>query len=110
MRAVILWSFCLLLLTASVANAQTPTPAPTETPIVFCTPPPCQNGSLVCGNPNGCPGGCGTICLMPEPGSTSEPISIPEPVTFVLFGMGLSGVARYAVRQRQRLSGKRHKQ
>lgn len=35
---------------------------PVLTPFVMCTPPACEGGVLVCGDPNGCPGGCGTIC------------------------------------------------
>jgi hypothetical protein len=40
---------------------------PTATPIIMCTPPACSGGKLSCGNPNGCPGGCGTVCTMPTP-------------------------------------------
>ncbi len=36
------------------------TPTPTFFPM--CTAPACDSGSLTCGDPNGCPGGCGTIC------------------------------------------------
>lgn len=36
------------------------------TPFVMCTPPACSEGALVCGDPNGCPGGCGTVCMMPS--------------------------------------------
>lgn len=43
------------------------TPTQTETPILMCTPPPCPWNTFTCGNPNGCPGGCGTICLTPTP-------------------------------------------
>jgi len=35
----------------------------TPTPFVMCTAPACEGGELVCGDPNGCPGGCGTICI-----------------------------------------------
>lgn len=36
----------------------------TATPIpVMCTAPACSDGILVCGVPDGCPLGCGTICL-----------------------------------------------
>lgn len=36
----------------------------TSTPIiVMCTQPACSGGVLVCGSPNGCPAGCGAICL-----------------------------------------------
>jgi hypothetical protein len=43
--------------------------APTPTPTLFgqCTPPACSGGVLTCGNPNGCLGGCGTICLTETP-------------------------------------------
>jgi hypothetical protein len=40
---------------------------PTSTPFLMCTPPACPNGVLVCGDPAGCPGGCGTICLLATP-------------------------------------------
>jgi len=33
------------------------------TPVIMCTAPACSGGELTCGNPDGCPGGCGTICL-----------------------------------------------
>jgi hypothetical protein len=39
----------------------------TPTPFVMCTPPACSSGVLTCGNPKGCPGGCGTVCLMATP-------------------------------------------
>ena len=49
----------------------TNTPIPpqlTATPYPMCTPPIClAPGYLACGNPNGCPNGCGTICVMPPP-------------------------------------------
>jgi len=44
-----------------------PTPTKTPTPFLMCTPPPCPGGNFACGNPNGCPGGCGTICLTATP-------------------------------------------
>ena len=40
---------------------------PSPTPFLMCTPPPCSGGGFACGDPNGCPGGCGTICLTPTP-------------------------------------------
>lgn len=50
------------------AATNTPMPAATSTPIIMCTPPPCAAPNyLACGNPNGCPGGCGTICVAPVP-------------------------------------------
>ncbi len=36
--------------------------SPTPTPFLMCTPPVCTDGVLVCGSPDGCIGGCGTIC------------------------------------------------
>lgn len=39
----------------------------TPTSYVMCTPPACSGGVLACGDPNGCPGGCGTICVMETP-------------------------------------------
>jgi len=39
----------------------------TPTPIIMCTPPPCPGGVLACGDPNGCPGGCGTVCSASTP-------------------------------------------
>ena len=48
------------------AATSTPLPAATATPIIMCTPPPCAAPNyLACGSPNGCPGGCGTICVAP---------------------------------------------
>jgi hypothetical protein len=35
----------------------------TPTPFMMCTAPACSGGVLACGKPNGCTGGCGTICL-----------------------------------------------
>jgi hypothetical protein len=37
------------------------------TPFIMCTPPACSEGSLVCGDPNGCSGGCGTVCMLETP-------------------------------------------
>ena len=45
------------------------------TPYPICTPPACSDGVLTCGNPNGCPGGCGTVCLIVSP--TSHPVCTP---------------------------------
>lgn len=45
----------------------TPTPTSTSSSQISCTPPACSNGVLACGNPNGCPGGCGTICQIASP-------------------------------------------
>ena len=39
----------------------------TPTPFLMCTAPACPGGDLVCGKPEGCPGGCGTICLTATP-------------------------------------------
>ena len=38
--------------------------SPTPTFIIMCTAPACSSdqGALACGDPNGCPGGCGTVC------------------------------------------------
>jgi hypothetical protein len=47
----------------SPATGDTPTP----TPFLMCTPPACQGGVLTCGDPEGCLGGCGTICLTATP-------------------------------------------
>ncbi|MGB8981215.1 MAG: carboxypeptidase-like regulatory domain-containing protein [Anaerolineales bacterium] len=41
------------------------TPGLTSFPM--CTPPACPGGTLDCGSPDGCPGGCGTICLTATP-------------------------------------------
>ncbi len=40
----------------------TPTPF-----VIMCTPPACSGGVLACGDPKGCPGGCGTICIPATP-------------------------------------------
>lgn len=39
----------------------------TPTPYVMCTPPVCTDGVLACGSSNGCPGGCGTVCIAASP-------------------------------------------
>lgn len=39
----------------------------TPTPYIMCTPPACSGGVLACGDPNGCPGGCGTVCSATTP-------------------------------------------
>lgn len=39
----------------------------TPTPYIMCTPPVCSGGILACGNLNGCPGGCGTVCIAATP-------------------------------------------
>ena len=43
---------------------------PTSTPFLMCTAPACPGGDLVCGKSDGCPGGCGTICLIATTTST----------------------------------------
>lgn len=40
---------------------------PTLTPFVMCTAPACPGGDLICGVLEGCPGGCGTICMPATP-------------------------------------------
>jgi LysM repeat protein len=62
----------------------TPVPPPTATPIIVCTPPPCfAPNYLACGNPNGCPGGCGTICVAPVPPLPPPP---PPPPAYSILG------------------------
>jgi hypothetical protein len=39
----------------------------TPTPFLMCTPPACSGGVLACGDPNGCTGGCGTVCIPATP-------------------------------------------
>ena len=39
----------------------------TPTPSLMCTAPACPGGVLVCGDPNGCLGGCGAICIPATP-------------------------------------------
>jgi len=58
----------------------TPTEAPTPTPtvLVYCTPPPCQEGEVFyC--PGECPGGCGTECATPTPTATPTVTDTPTP-------------------------------
>ncbi|RPI94492.1 MAG: hypothetical protein EHM40_06475 [Chloroflexi bacterium] len=66
-----------------------PTPTPfgwgNDTPILMCTPPPCPGNNFACGNPNGCQGGCGTICLTPTPLGMQE---TPTPLPLLLLEMG----------------------
>ena len=106
MRSVLLTSFVLLLLSLSPVNASTPEPTPTEPDTMWpmCTPPPCPpGGQYVCGQDDGCPGGCGTICLLPTDEPVSEPVTIPEPGTILLFGAGMAGTVSYlAARRRSR--------
>lgn len=42
---------------------------PTPTAFLMCTAPACPGGDLVCSKADGCPGGCGTICVA----ATSSP-------------------------------------
>lgn len=50
-----------------------PTATPTNTPIPQCTAVPCSGGTLQCpAGANGCPGGCGRICV-PNPTPTAVP-------------------------------------
>jgi LysM repeat protein len=70
--------------TPTVVPPATNTPTPTSTPIPpvptatsypVCTPPPCAfPGHLACTNPNGCPGGCGTVCIVPPPPPPPPPV------------------------------------
>jgi hypothetical protein len=43
--------------------------SPTPQYILMCTAPACSAGEgvLACGNTNGCPGGCGTVCMALTP-------------------------------------------
>jgi hypothetical protein len=47
-----------------INGSLTPTPVPFT---LMCTPPACSDGVLVCGDPSGCLGGCGAICLPSTP-------------------------------------------
>lgn len=50
-----------------VPKALSPTPRP------VCTPPPCAGDEThVCGSADGCPGGCGTICVKKTPTATGS--------------------------------------
>jgi hypothetical protein len=61
---------------AGCCACATVTPTPTPTVLVYCTPPPCQEGEvLYC--PGECPGGCGTECATPTP--TATPTDTPTP-------------------------------
>lgn len=55
--------------TPSVTPTPAITPTPvliTPTPMLMCTPPPCQADEVYhC--PGDCPGGCGTVCATPTP-------------------------------------------
>jgi hypothetical protein len=61
---------------------------PSETPVVMCTPPPCQKGEVYYCSDGNCPGGCGTTCATPTPTPTPpnykptgiEPHAIFKPV------------------------------
>lgn len=51
-----------------------PTPSPTETFMVVCTPPPCgANETYFC--PGNCPGGCGTVCATATPDAALAPLA-----------------------------------
>lgn len=59
--------------------------APTEIPKAFtltptaCTPPPCASDeTYACGSADGCPGGCGTICVKKTP-DANAPTPTPTP-------------------------------
>lgn len=60
-------SFSHAELHADLALFPAATPTPTSTLQISCTPPACSNGVLTCGNSNGCPGGCGTVCQIASP-------------------------------------------
>lgn len=47
-----------------------PGDAPTETPMLMCTPPACGPDEVYFCEGD-CPGGCGTICVTPSPGGSS---------------------------------------
>jgi hypothetical protein len=74
----VLAALALGALTNQVVAQATPTetPTPTTTVLVYCTPPPCQEGEVFyC--PGECPGGCGTECATPTPSLT--PTDTPTP-------------------------------
>lgn len=53
-----------------------------ETPVLMCTPPACAPGEVyACGNSDGCPGGCGTVCAAPTaaPGRPATGPLAPAP-------------------------------
>ncbi len=66
-------SFTFAALKADISLKKLPTPNPNASPTFspVCTAPVCPagQGRLACGLPEGCPGGCGTICatLTPTP-------------------------------------------
>jgi hypothetical protein len=51
----------------------------TPTPYIVCTAPACSDGVLTCGSPDGCLGGCGTVCIPASP--TSYPMCTPPVCT-----------------------------
>ena len=49
-------------------------PRVTEAPTIQCTPPPCAaDETYACGRAEGCPGGCGTICVKLTPDAGAAP-------------------------------------
>jgi len=85
--------------TPTVTVALTDTPAPptatstptatataTKTPAPVCTPVACEDGELRCpvDDPDGCPGGCGFVCVPPEADAADADSgeSILPPITF----------------------------
>ncbi len=54
----------------------TPTPI-SETPMIMCTPPPCEDGEAFhC--PGDCPGGCGTTCATHTPAPPAQVFQFPN--------------------------------
>ena len=60
-----------------VTKTASPTPPPSATPIVMCTPPPCKEGEVYYCEGE-CPGGCGTQCATP----TAAPLPAPTILSF----------------------------
>lgn len=72
----------------ATATPRPPTATPTATPMPVCTPPLCETGELRCpaDDPDGCPGGCGTVCVDAEAAAGEDarepilpPITFPPP-------------------------------
>lgn len=62
MNSLRVFLLILSVLILSAICALPPLPQPSANVGLACTAPACQYGQLTCGSPNGCPGGCGTVC------------------------------------------------
>ena len=81
-----------ILVIAGVPAAAVAVLSPSPSVPVVCTPPPCSSGSFTCPpEGNGCPGGCGVVCVTPAIVCTPPPCPAGGTLTCPPAGNGCPG-------------------